>query len=85
MADITPQKSANLRAVGQGVISAAFWSAVTSRPFTLSGDGSQIRDFLHVDDLVAATLGSIDCPIDLPSIVNVGSVVGYSVTECWHG
>lgn len=69
---------------GQGVVSAAFWSALTGRPFTLSGDGHQIRDFLYVDDFAQATLDLLACGANLTGIVNVGSGTGYSVAEVVH-
>lgn len=66
---------------GQGVVSAAFWSALTGRSFTLTGDGRQIRDFLYVDDFALATLDLVACAADLPGVINVGSGMGYSVAE----
>lgn len=35
---------------GQGLVATAFGMALQDRPLTLFGDGSQIRDYLYVDD-----------------------------------
>lgn len=69
------------RSRGQGVVSAAFWSALTGAPFTLHGDGRQTRDFIHVDDFVAATLDLIGSDRDLPETVNVGTGTGVSIAD----
>ncbi|MFE3579875.1 NAD-dependent epimerase/dehydratase family protein [Streptomyces vinaceus] len=66
---------------GQGVVSAAFWSALTGTPFMLHGDGRQTRDFIHTDDFVTATLDLIASDRDLPATINVGTGVGRSLTD----
>ncbi|MDH6709079.1 UDP-glucose 4-epimerase [Kitasatospora sp. MAA19] len=66
---------------GQGVISAAFRSALTGEPFRLYGDGRQIRDFIHVDDFVQAALDLVCDGIEPPEVINVGSGVGYSISQ----
>jgi nucleoside-diphosphate-sugar epimerase len=40
-------------------------------PFTVWGDGEQVRDFVHVDDVVGATLAAVEQGIDGP--VNICS------------
>ncbi|MFF3826195.1 NAD-dependent epimerase/dehydratase family protein [Streptomyces griseus] len=69
------------RSRGQGVVSAAFWSALTGRPFTLHGNGRQSRDFLHIDDFVTATLDLLASGRDLPATVNVGTGTGRAIAE----
>ncbi|MFE7275858.1 NAD-dependent epimerase/dehydratase family protein [Streptomyces sp. NPDC057623] len=69
------------RSRGQGVVSAAFWSALTGVAFTLHGDGRQTRDFIHVDDFVTATLDLIESGRDLPGTINVGTGVGSSIAD----
>lgn len=69
------------RSRGQGVVSAAFWSALTGNPFMLHGDGRQTRDFIHVDDFVTATLDVIESGRDLPGTINVGTGVGNSIAD----
>lgn len=69
------------RSRGQGVVSAAFWSALTGKPFTLYGDGRQTRDFIHVDDFVTATLDLLESGRDLPGRINIGTGVGSSIVD----
>ncbi|MEU5191599.1 NAD-dependent epimerase/dehydratase family protein [Streptomyces klenkii] len=66
---------------GQGVVSAAFSSALTGKPFTLHGDGQQTRDFIYVDDFVTATLGLLESGRDLPGTINVGTGMGHSIAD----
>lgn len=69
------------RSRGQGVVSAAFWSAMSGSPFTLHGDGRQIRDFIHVDDFVKATLDLLESGGEIPGVINVGTGAGNSITD----
>lgn len=48
-------------------------------PFVVWGDGSQVRDFIHIDDLVAAILTLAEKGIDGP--VNLGTGVPTSMDE----
>lgn len=48
-------------------------------PFTVWGDGKQVRDFIHVDDIVSATLALIDAHVDGP--VNIGTGVATSMDD----
>lgn len=48
-------------------------------PFTVWGDGSQVRDWVHVSDIVAAVLTAAHEGIDEP--VNICTGVGTSMTE----
>lgn len=51
-------------------------------PVPLS-DGSQVRDFVHVDDVCAALIAIANAPEMRPPLVNVGTGVGVSVrTVC---
>ncbi|GAB3502065.1 NAD-dependent epimerase/dehydratase family protein [Amycolatopsis cihanbeyliensis] len=65
---------------GQGVVSAAFRSALTGTPFTLYGDGQQARDFIHLDDFVTATLDLLGLNRDIPRTLNVGTGAAHSIT-----
>lgn len=47
-------------------------------PFVVWGDGTQVRDWIHVDDLVAAVFALVDAGVDGP--VNLGTGVGTSMT-----
>jgi nucleoside-diphosphate-sugar epimerase len=48
-------------------------------PFTVWGDGSQVRDWVHVDDVVGAVLAAVDADVDGP--LNIGTGVGTSMAE----
>lgn len=39
-------------------------------PFTIWGDGNQVRDFIHIDDIVEATLKAVELDIQVP--INLG-------------
>lgn len=46
------------------VVAAMIKSVLAGRPVTIYGDGSQTRDFVHVDDLVRLMLLVLDAPAD---------------------
>jgi nucleoside-diphosphate-sugar epimerase len=48
-------------------------------PFTVWGDGTQVRDWIHVDDVVAGTLALLDAEVDGP--VNLCTGRGTSMAE----
>jgi nucleoside-diphosphate-sugar epimerase len=48
-------------------------------PFIVWGDGTQVRDFIHIDDIVGAVLTLVDKRIDGP--VNLGTGVGMSMDD----
>ena len=48
-------------------------------PLEVWGDGSQTRDFIHIDDIVAATLALVDAGVDGP--VNLGTGIATSMDE----
>lgn len=56
-----------------GVVRTFIQNVLASRPITLYGQGTQLRDFLYIDDLVAAmiTVGASDAAIG--QVLNVGS------------
>ncbi len=53
------------------------------RPPTIFGDGSQTRDFIHVDDVVRATLAAGRVPLVEP-VLNVGTGRGTTVEALFH-
>jgi UDP-glucose 4-epimerase len=64
----------------QGLIAAALECARSRRPLTVYGDGSSVRDFVLIADvveIVVALLGRTD----VPSVINVGSGQGTSVAD----
>jgi UDP-glucose 4-epimerase len=47
--------------------------ALTGRPITIYGDGSQSRCFAHVGDVVRALVGLMDHPGAVGEVFNIGS------------
>lgn len=47
-------------------------------PFTIWGDGSQVRDFIHVDDVVKACLKIIDADTRLPVNLGTGRAISFN-------
>ena len=48
-------------------------------PFTVWGDGTQVRDWVHVDDVVGAVLAAVDAEVDGP--LNIATGIGTSMAE----
>lgn len=48
-------------------------------PFTIWGDGEQVRDWIHVDDIVGATLAAVEQGVDGP--LNLCTGVGTPMRE----
>ncbi len=62
----------------QGVVGAALARAIAGEPIEIWGDGSVVRDYLHIDDVVAALIAAAG--YDGPEwIFNVGAGEGRSV------
>jgi UDP-glucose 4-epimerase len=62
-------------------VDAAVRTAIAGSVLNVFGDGSQIRDFIHVDDaarLITRGLGSVGA---LPPAMNVGTGVGHSLND----
>lgn len=56
-----------------GVITRFMERLSRGEPPIIFGDGCQVRDFIHVDDVVEAFIRSLDAPLEKTIIVNVGS------------
>lgn len=56
-------------------------AAFEHRPLRLLGDGSQIRDFTYVDDIVTATVAAADAPGASGLAINVGGGSSISLIE----
>lgn len=54
-------------------------AAAREDPFVIWGDGEQVRDFVHVDDVVSAVLAAVDQGADGP--LNICTGVGTSMRE----
>jgi len=64
----------------QGVISLFVRRALTNEPLILRG-GEQLRDFVHLSDVVEAFVHSLDNDATYGEIINVGSGVGVAIRE----
>lgn len=58
---------------GQGVVSHWLRAARRGEPVRVFGDPATTRDYVFVEDVVAAMLAVLDAPADLPPVINVGS------------
>ena len=65
---------------GQGVVAAFVHAALTGRPLRMYGDGSVVRDFIYIDDLVEGISSLLDYEGDY-SVFNLGSGRGYSMRQ----
>ena len=65
---------------GQGVVATYLACALTNKPFTLRGDGKEIRDYIYIDDLTQALEKIITYEGD-EKIFNIGSGNGCSLAE----
>lgn len=66
--------------VGQGVIGVMADRGLRGKPLEIWGTGESLRDYLHVDDMVAAVMLLLDYSGPM-QVFNVSSGEGYSVLE----
>lgn len=66
--------------IGQGVIGVMADRALRGEPLELWGNGTTLRDYLHVSDMVAAVMRLISYR-GTTKIFNVSSGVGHSVLD----
>ena len=64
----------------QGFIAAALEAVRAERPVVVLGDGSAVRDYIHVGDVVDVLL-ALAGRRDLPRVVNLGTGHGTSIHE----
>lgn len=64
----------------QGVIPIFINKCLHKEPLTVYGDGSMVRDYIYISDLVTLIAGSYNKDNDHP-IYNLGSGIGVSVNE----
>jgi UDP-glucose 4-epimerase len=64
----------------QGVLSIFVKNALARKPLIVKG-GKQLRDFVHVDDVVKCFVKALDIDTDFNEPINVGSGVGVSIEE----
>jgi nucleoside-diphosphate-sugar epimerase len=73
----------NLRR-GYGILNTFIQRALAGQPITLYGDGQQLRDFIHVDDLVSVTLRAIATPACHNDTYNVGGPEAVALADVAH-
>lgn len=66
--------------VDQGWVSWLVKSALLHNPVTIYGDGLQVRDLLHVDDLVGAILSVLGSGRGLGEVFNIGGGPEFSLS-----
>lgn len=64
----------------QGAVGVFLGRILHGRPIDMWGDGSVIRDYLHVDDLVRALIAAVE-PHGKARLFNVGCGVGHSLND----
>jgi len=64
----------------QGVISLFIRSAMVGKPLVIEG-GGQIRDFVHLNDVIKAFTTALDNPAACQKTINIGSGFGLSIRE----
>ncbi len=64
----------------QGVISLFVRRALAGKPITVKG-GEQLRDFVHLKDVVKAFVECINNPATHQQTINIGSGIGVSIKE----
>lgn len=63
------------------VVSNFIMQALTNKPITIYGDGSQTRSFCYVEDLVEGFLKLMDTGPDTPGPVNLGNPGEFTIKE----
>lgn len=59
--------------IGEGALQIFTRRALANEPISVTGDGSQIRSWCHVDDMVDATLAAMEKPAAVGRSYNVGN------------
>jgi UDP-glucose 4-epimerase len=65
---------------GQGLVSSLLYRAATGQPLEIWGDGSIVRDYVYIDDVVGALIGAAGHSGEA-RLFNVGSGAGRSVRQ----
>ncbi len=70
-----------MRADDGRVVSNFIVSALTGKPLTLYGDGSQTRSFCYVDDLIEGLVRLMATPHEVTGPVNIGNPNEYTMSQ----
>jgi UDP-glucose 4-epimerase len=69
----------------QGLVANLMWKALAGKAIDIWGDGSIVRDYIHINSVVQAIMLSANIKnILAPRIYNIGSGIGRSVNEVLH-
>lgn len=64
----------------QGLIAVAIGKIMANEPLIIWGDGSSVRDYIYIDDLVEIMHELVHKDIE-NEVINVGSGIGYSIND----
>jgi len=64
----------------QGLIGTSISRILTGKPLRLIGNPLNVRDYVHISDVVAAVRKALNLVCDF-EIINIGSGIGYSVID----
>lgn len=67
-----------------GVVNRLIHLALTGTTLPIYGDGTQRRDYIHVDDLVSALVGLAESPSSDGRVFNIGSGEGTRMIDMAH-
>jgi UDP-glucose 4-epimerase len=68
---------------GQGVIAAFIHKALRDETISIWGDGSVVRDYIHVSDIAQAAICCLEYQVK-HRVFNIGSGIGRSLCEVLH-
>lgn len=53
-------------------------AARRNKPFKVWGDGTQVRDFIHIDDVIGATLAAVEQDVRVPANIGTGRPTSFN-------
>lgn len=62
------------------LVSQFLWAMRDGKQPVIFGDGSQVRDFIYVDDIARGLVSGMDSPVDF-GVFNLGTTKGYNLNE----
>ena len=65
----------------QGAIAVFLGNIINGHPINIWGDGTAVRDYIYVRDIVLACLKAIETPAPQYRVLNIGSGIGLSLNE----
>jgi len=70
---------------GFGIVPTVFSKIISGEPITVWGDGSAVRDYLYIDDLVALCVATLTKPMATGTLtLNASSGMGVSLNELFN-